>query len=175
MCCCMVPCTCGFDAFDGSGRKFLTRTTTATGTIITNGPPFCRDNVATMTFSSTKVERYNTETCEIECVSCEGTANCTVQFCNGTSCTTTLNAHCSGYVNPCSPTPSILFNASGCAWDNAAACPTAQCIGCTAFAGPTETPVSATETTFSWDWDSPPHTSYHATNDIVLSDECTPV
>lgn len=61
---CMVECSCGFDDFDGSGRRFLTRTWTVNGYYHwEDSDAVCGDTFCTLTINFTKTSTYDPNTC----------------------------------------------------------------------------------------------------------------
>lgn len=72
---CELPvCSCGFAAFDGSGRRFLTRTWTANHSEHwEDDDEVCGSTHCDLTASSTRTDAFNLETCE-------STTNCTGSY-----------------------------------------------------------------------------------------------
>ncbi len=134
--------SCGFAAFDGSGRKFLTKTRISSGTTT-----FAALG-STVTWSSTKVSVIDPDTCAQSCSSCSGSASCHTDI---PPCDSTKTASCTG-IGVCSvfSAPGVLEDSSGCFWTPSAGCSTAACFGCFPYTA-TTTVSSATEsvTTYS--------------------------
>lgn len=67
-----VECSCGFNAFDGSPRRFLTQTWTVDGYYHwDDDDAVCGSTFCTLTMNFTKTSTYDPNTCELT-TSCEG-------------------------------------------------------------------------------------------------------
>ncbi len=148
---CNLPpdCTCGFEAFDGSGRRFLVKTEHVVRTSsqdFHSGSDDC--NVSTDTTTTTTVNPFN---CSSE-VTCEGTSHFT-------SVHGGLDLHCtwSPFLGGCT-----FFGDGGCA--------SACVIICTSCSPST---VSATVQSCSCDFGPGPFNELaHLEHTITLSNEC---
>ncbi len=175
---CLPTCDCGFDAFDGSGRKFLTKTTAVTANASYDTSAGCPQSlISTSNWSSTTVETYDPDTCSPSCASCSGSgayayhiriSSCTVPFDDVGSLTS--SACLSG------PTVCGAFSENG--YEQLSGCRITgsarqESLGCTTCGG-TLTVDSATQTTTVYACDPSSITFFHATVVVTLSDECIP-
>lgn len=172
---CGAPlCACGFEAFDGSGRKFLTRTRVSSLHIETAGTLGPND----WDMSATKVEVMDPDTCEVSCIVCEGSVHFTsVDF----MCDTTIDAFCISGA-PCSDEFGLMSCISQCGFTGSDGCDAVAQFN-TTHSGPCPHPavgcdfviettsISATELAQDVTW----FTTGSGNITITLSDECTPV
>ncbi len=170
--CALPPCSCGFDAFDDSGRKFLTRMIISSGNTSVPFFPPVNPNT-TLDWSSTKVESQDPDTCDISCESCSGSSTFFHQDLPSVPpCTGTGTPVCSGG-DACSP--SALVNFTGCDWTYDTTCSdNSDAYMCGSLSCTDTTTVSATEQTC--------HLHVGSDDDfvdadvmIILSDECMPM
>ncbi len=118
--------SCGYAAFDGSGRKFLTRSWVTSGTATCTAPPGCTGTAVT-TWSASGTRTQDPDTCEETC-NCTGSGTGVIAFvgigCTSANCSGTLTASGCGAStgNPCGFSSSVVDSSESCAWTGAG-CP----------------------------------------------------
>lgn len=174
--CTLPPCNgCGFDAFDGSGRKFLTSTRAMTSFSASfAGPPVCPDSLQTASGTSSKVSTIDTTDCSVSCTCTGSVAIHSVNNCPSDYCDDTITANSCSAFNNCGPSGTdVLSDASDCGWSNSS-CSLAVGHGCASY-GITETVISATQKEIDFDYGPDGSGQFvHAVVIITLSDECNP-
>lgn len=160
------PCNgCGFDAFDGSGRKFFVRERFSSGTKTVESTP----EDAVSEHSSYKVEFYTDNG--------DGTCSGPFCLCSGTAHYHATATDCDGYADSCSGATCSSFEntASGCRFVNAGEfCIYSTCLlGSGADASVFTVVNSATSRTTTY-FGGLFQNTYDGTVDEILSGECTP-
>ncbi len=173
--------SCGFSAFDGSGRKFKTYSWSTTGSF-TAGPPLGCTGTASGSWSASGTRTKNLSGCTETC-SCSGSGSATINFgppdpfhiCDSANCSGTLTASsCGGSSgNPCGGSSGVV-SSTECSWTGSG-CPggAAQAYLWSCNGGESSVDTnSATEQVHHYD-----HTfsggSQTATKTVTLSDELT--
>lgn len=160
--CAMTPCLCGFNAHDGSGRKFLTRTTIGSLTWHTGaGECGCLNANINYQYDET-----------IDPVSCTSTS----------SCFGTASGHAECPANPNYQTCDCNKTASGnpCSWSG---CDCPDCDGnidfwlgglnCSSYFVHCHNDCSATHCNYNIDWIGDGPTTFYI--DEYLTNECAPI
>jgi hypothetical protein len=170
-----VSCNgCGFDAFDGSGRKFLTLTIFADGVASFTSPDFPDTGPATNNWSSVKIRTIDPLLACAEDCDCSGLAEIEVPWVGGCGSGTATASSCTHIANICPPGTSIIDESSGCGWFNDNGCNAGVVYACFGAAGPITTIISATQKQLDYDEVINPTQYVHATSFYELSNECIP-
>ncbi len=172
---CPPPSPCcissGFDAFDGSCRKFLTKTIVVSVAVSFPDLPLCPGVPRNSSWDSTTTQTIDPETCELSC-ECSGSGECNAVGLACAPCNTPLTGDtCGGDIN-CSGTTGF-GGFSGCEVSGNDGCGIGnrfECGGCGGTGSCSTDVASATEQTITCDNVSNP--TWHGTRTETLSDEC---